>query len=296
MDLNVSTEEIDAIKFYLGDFNFVQDSVYRGGCNAYQTINALLNYGFRNEVDKAKEGKIVELYDVEHFKSYLKLIKLIFEASLKYRNKISTSESNFTSYRVDRFSSFKEFTSHNGIIEGFFSTCKYGFLPQYANTKKDIVLLEIVRDSSVPYLDFQDLLKKYYSKPEEAEILVPFGTKINTITEVALTSAEKNLYRDKDGNPPRGKWIVNLTLGEYKAIDSDLEDSYYSYICNEGVLSRVMKIMKRLSSEEELSNEDIAFYSDWKVKLIAYIDSYAYKLLKIYSFNDKIGSNKKRCL
>ena len=78
MEIHFTKEEIDAIKFYLGDEEIVHKNVYRGGGEAYQTINALLNYGVRNEMDKALEGKVVEIYDVQHLKSYLELIKLVF--------------------------------------------------------------------------------------------------------------------------------------------------------------------------------------------------------------------------
>ena len=60
MGIHFTKEEINAIKFYLGDKEIVNKNVYRGGGKAYQTINALLNYGVRNEMDKALEGKVVE--------------------------------------------------------------------------------------------------------------------------------------------------------------------------------------------------------------------------------------------
>ena len=82
MSNNITDKEIDAIKFYLGDKTIVEQLVYRGGGKAYNTINALLNLGTRNEEDKAKENKTVEIYDVEHLKSYIDLIIDVFSASL----------------------------------------------------------------------------------------------------------------------------------------------------------------------------------------------------------------------
>ena len=127
MGIHFTKEEINAIKFYLGDKEIVNKNVYRGGGKAYQTINALLNYGVRNEMDKALEGKVVEIYDVQHLKSYLELIKLVFGAAVKYRN--ANNSPNNTSYRVDRLSSFEAFVGNKDHkIEGFFSTCKNGLL------------------------------------------------------------------------------------------------------------------------------------------------------------------------
>jgi len=284
MEVHFTKEEIDAIKFYLGDKKIVQDNVYRGGGKAYQTINALLNYGVRNEMDKALEGKVVEIYDVQHLKSYLELIKLVFGAAVKYRN--ATNSPNKTSYRVDRLSSFQEFQSHNGVIEGFFSTCKSGLLPQYANSKRDVVLLEVVRDDFVPYLDFEDILKDFYSKPDEAEILVPFGTRILETKEIDLTDDEKRIYHDSEGKPPRGKWIIYLGQGQYKSLDPVCEQQYFDYITDEQVVSTIIEKMKMLSSKQTLTADEIAFYKDWKEKVIRYINSRACATLKEYDIAD----------
>ena len=286
MSLVITNEELDAIRFYIGDIELAKKNVYRGGDKAYQTINALLNYGYRNEIDKAKEGKIVELYDSDHLKSYLKLIILVFSASLKYRNIIKDKDKYMSSYRVDRASSLDEFINNNNTIEGFFSTCKYGLLPQYAHTKKDIVLLEVIRDSKTPYIDYQDLLGVNYSKPEEAEILIPFGTCISHAKNVPLTNVEKEKYYDLNGNMPRGKWIIKLTEGNYDLLDENIEEEYYNYICNEQVVSKIIKTMKKLTLSKRLNKDEKEFYTEWKKKLIAYINSCSEKLRIKYSINN----------
>ena len=52
----ITTEELNAIKFYLGDSKTVEDKIYLGGEKAYVTINALLNLGTR-KIRKRKKGK-----------------------------------------------------------------------------------------------------------------------------------------------------------------------------------------------------------------------------------------------
>ena len=284
MGNRITYGEIDAIKFYLGDKQIVEDEVYRGGPKAYNTINALLNLGTRNEEDKAKEKKVVEIYDVDHLKSYINLIIDVFSASIKYRDNTQDNISNNTSYRVDRLSSFEAFVGNKDHkIEGFFSTCKNGLLPQYANSKQDIVLLEVVRDQSVPYLDFQELLKDFYSKPEEAEILVPFGTKIEEYYEVPLTSEEMEIYKDKNGNAPRHKYIIKLTQGDYEEVSSGLEEYYYNYLTNDDRLAHIIDSMKLRTSGKELSDYEKEIYFEWKEVFNRFINSRAAKLIKEYS-------------
>lgn len=290
----ITSEEINAIKFYLGDKNIVEQLIYRGGGKAYNTINALLNLGIRNEEDKAKENKVVEIYDVEHLKSYIGLIIDVFSASIKYRDSVNYDERSITSYRVDRLSSFQTFISNkDNKIEGFFSTCKKGLLPQYANTKEDIVLLEVVRDSSVPYLDFEDLLKDYYSKPEEAEILVPFGTKIANYDETTLSEEEKEIYKDRKGAAPKHKYVVKLTKGEYEEIPSELEEYYYNYIINEERLAHIINSMKLLTSGQKLSDNERDIYMKWKEMFNRFINSRIAKLFDEYSMENNTSSIKK---
>ncbi len=289
MNNNITNEEINAIMFYLGDKKIVEQLIYRGGPKAYNTINALLNLGTRNEEDRAKENKIVEIYDAEHLKSYIFLIINIFKASLKYRNSMEYDKSKSTSYRIDRLSSFKTFiTNKDHRIEGFFSTCRNGLLPQYANSKQDIVLLEVVRDPSVPYLDFQDLLDNYYSKPEEAEILIPFGTKIANYYEVALSEEEIELYKDKNGAAPKHKYVVELTQGEYEEIFSELEEYYYNYLTNEDRLSHIINSMRLIFGGKELSACERDIYLEWKEIFNSFINSKIAKLIKEYSKSNDV--------
>ena len=72
--MTLTRHELNCIRFYMGDEKIVNSGYFKGGPKAYNTINALLHDGIWDEVDKLKEGKVIELYDVEHLKSYLDLI------------------------------------------------------------------------------------------------------------------------------------------------------------------------------------------------------------------------------
>lgn len=294
MNNTITIKELNAIKFYLGDKKTVEELIYRGGLKAYNTINALLNLGTRNEEDKAKEKKVIEIYDVEHLKSYIDLIINIFEAAIKYRNSVNYDEYRSTSYRVDRLSSFQTFINNKDHkIEGFFSTCKNRLLPQYANSKQDIVLIEIIRDSSVPYLDFQDLFKFSYSKPEEAEILIPFGTRIAHYEEIKLSELEKKEYKDRNGNPPKHKFIVKLTQGKYEKKSPEMEMYYYNYLTSKEQLTHIINSMKLLSNGEKLSNYEQDNYLKWKEIFNSFINSKAAKIIDEYSIKDNFKKKMK---
>ena len=60
---NLTTYELDCIRFYMGDPEIVNRGDFRGGPKAYNTINAFLHDGIQNEIDKVSEGKMIEIYD-----------------------------------------------------------------------------------------------------------------------------------------------------------------------------------------------------------------------------------------
>ena len=105
----------------------------------------------------------------------------------KYRRYRLENDTASVTFRLDRLSSLQRFEADHHRVSGFFSTCKRGFLPEYAHKKADIVMLETERDSSVPFLDFEDIFADCYAKPEEAEILLTFGMYIYQMTPLPLS-------------------------------------------------------------------------------------------------------------
>ena len=264
---NLTTYELDCIRFYMGDPEIVNRGDFRGGPKAYNTINALLHDGIQNEMDKINEGKKIEIYDAKHLKSYMSLIATIYLAMEKYSR--TNQNTRLITYRVDRFSEIAGLMEQKRI-EGFYSTCKWGFLKEYANTKANIVLLEIVREKNVPYLDFECLFAEYYAKPQEAEILLPFDAGVKSIEKVTLTEEEKKTYRDVNGEEPRGKYRIFL---EEEKVSLDTVD-YKMNTCGiieDEVIGRVQNCLKKLSEHRVLNKEEFQFYTDWKKKLKQYI-------------------------
>ena len=260
----LSQQQLDCIRFYMGDLEIVNQGCFLGGPKAYNTMNALVSKGLHDEVNKIKEGRTIELINVEHVKQYLDMIYEIALAMQVYRTQ-NVSRSLIT-YRIDRKSSV-EALLQSKELEGFYSTCKYGYLEEYAKIKEDVVLFEIHRDQEVPYLDFEQIFAGYYAKPQEAEILLPFGCVVESMEQVALSEDEKCRYVDMHGKPPVAKWRLQIRKPEYKVCTEDL----YSMLVDEKTVLRVQSCLQVLMKKDTLSKEDETFYLAWKEKVSRYL-------------------------
>ena len=261
--MTLTLHELNCIRFYMGDEKIVNSGYFKGGPKAYNTINALLHDGIWDEIDKLKEGKTIEIYDAEHLKSYLDLIINIGIAMHKYLN---CDNHHLITYRIDRLSAIQEIKKRMRI-EGFYSTCKYGYLDDYAHTKADIILLEVVRDNKLPYLDFEELFKDNYAKKEEAEILIPFNTKVERIEELALTESEELRYYDMYHQKPKGKYRLILSSNDY----GDIENVDYNELIKADNIEKLIACIKELEQSHNLSDENKSYYLWYKETLRKYV-------------------------
>lgn len=273
----LNEEELLAIRFYMGDQEVAENGPYEGGAEAYNTINALMHPGLANELDKIKEGRVIMLTGADQLKSYLTLILHIYRAMEKYRQnslKAGGEEkggADDLTFRLDRLSSLQRFEADHHRVAGFFSTCKRGFLPEYALKKADVVMLEVERDSSVPFLDFEDIFEDCYAKPEEAEVLLPFGMIIDRITALTVSEQERRLYRDINGRPPAGKWRLHMTMEPWPEVNEEKLQKLYRAVTEEKTVGRVMNCMDLLTAGEVLTDDEEDFYGTWKKQLQQYI-------------------------
>lgn len=268
----ISEKELLAIRFYMGDMDIVNSGRFQGGPKAYNTINALLHPGTGNEKDKAWEGRVIEIENSDHLKSYIELILDIYTAMEKYRRAHAANPDKTPgTYRIDRASSLIRFEQNHHMVAGFFSTCKWGFIPEYAHTKANIVLLEVWRDETVPFLDFSELFGKAYAKPEEAELLLPFGIELQNMEPLPMTEQELRDYTDINGNPPRGKWRIHLTVGQMPEVPQEILDELYTDITREETVFKIKDCMAKLSDRKSLTLDEEQFYCTWKIQLHQYI-------------------------
>ena len=259
----MTEKELNAILFYMGDQETVDKKIYRGGNKAYNTINALLHKSIQNEIDLFKENRNIEIYDSSHLKSYIELILDIYNAMCK--NKTSHP---LTTYKIDRQSTINSFLE-TYKIEGFFSTCKYGYLEEYARIKKDVILLEIIRDKDVLCLDFEEIFKDKYSKSNEAEILISFDTIIDSIEEIKLTYEEKSKYIDMNGFEPIGKYRLKLSKNPYDCLTYQRVN--IELLTSEETVDRLNKCLLEIKNTYSLNKDDLEFYDNFKEQLHVYL-------------------------
>lgn len=270
-------EELLAIRFYMGDPEVAASGLFKGGPKAYNTINALMHPGSANEKDKAREGRVIMLEDAEHLKSYLELIVDIYRAMEKYRQFQLEQMSNRQSadikqklkptYRMDRLASLQRFVEDGYQVAGFFSTCKWGFLPEYAHGKANIVMLEVERDESVPFLDFEDIFEECYAKPEEAEILLPFGMIIQQMEQLPITEQEAEIFTDINGQPPEGKWLLHMTMNQVPELSEEELQKLYQAVTNEETVQQIIMCMQKLTAKQTLTALEEKIYNTWKMQL-----------------------------
>lgn len=250
--------ELDCIRFYMGDPEIAGNNGFRGGVQAYNTINALLHEGIQNELDKMKDGKPIEILDAQHLETYVSVIASIYLTMEKQSPKYRGTE--LRTYRVDRFSEIAAMQERKRI-EGFCSTCKCGYLKAYASTKTDIVLMEIEREYTMPYLDFEDVFGKGYIKSGESEVLLPFDAKVKKIEERPMMSIEKQCLLDANQQPPKGKFRIFLEAG---TLDIGEITGGENRIYEGDVLEHVQDCLRKMSAAGRLEAEDLQFYTDWK--------------------------------
>lgn len=264
-------EELLAIRFYMGDPEVAASGLFKGGPKAYNTINALMHPGSANEKDKAREGRVIMLEDTEHLKSYLRVIMDIYCAMEKYRQFQSKQAANLRpTYRMDRLASLRRFVEDGHRVAGFFSTCKRGFLPEYAHGKANVVMLEVDWDESVPFLDFEDIFEGCYAKPEEAEILLPFGMVIQQMEALPITEQEAEIFTDINGQPPEGKWHLHMTMDQVEEFSEEELRKLYQAVTDEETVQHIIICMQKLTAKEPLTALEKRIYNTWKMQLQRY--------------------------
>lgn len=264
--MKLTKKELDCIRFYMGDPDVANRGDFLGGVKAYNTINALLHEDIVNEQDKIADGKPIEVLNQNHVKQMIDLIQTIDQAMEK------TTHSNcpLITYRVDRMSEIEAIEKRKRI-EGFYSTCKYGFLKEYANTKQNVVLMEIEREPDVPFLDFEELFQKEYAKKEEAELLLPFDCEVKHLRKLTCTDEENDLYRDLHGNVPCGKY--RLLVGRRCTLQHRENRYSIDELTAEDTVSRIRHFLQEMTKGHAVDEIEKQFYENWKMKLKHFIEN-----------------------
>lgn len=270
----LTQKEIKAIRFYEGDVR-KQDGEsgeleegFWGIPYVYKTMNCLLYDGLENEKERITED--IDKFRPEVFLEIEKIVDIfcdIFRAMYKSLEVFEKSESNrktfLTVYRTERAASVKEMKRLKRTLS-FTSTSKESRPEQFFCHKRGLTLLEILLPPCIPCLDFEKVLGESYYYANQREILLPPFLKIS-LCEGKLTEEEKG-YKDAEGNPPRGKYIVvieGIELQEKGGFWQEEIPELDELVKDKEV---IVGILKKFVKEKELSGNEIKQYNLWKRK------------------------------
>ena len=219
---NVQAYEVTSLCLYAGSGSNKAGFFYQ--ChNAYQTINLLMMDGLEGEQARIcrEQQRPYGLY-IKEWQSTLEVMADIFTAQCKYADHQTPPGVGGELKRVDRRVNL-ELMKAAGRTFAFTSTSAAEFLPEIAQTKSELVLLDVILSERVPFVDFAGLLQKDYVYSNEQEILLPPFLKVESITEVPLSNDERQCFLNAGGEDVP-KYAVRLgKFSMNKPPDDELE-------------------------------------------------------------------------
>lgn len=254
---NLTQKEIRAVKFYIGDCTGYERHPFWGESRAYLVLNSLFFDGIRTEQARAAEGKFLNpelVADPERLEDLLRTLLSAFRKSW--------NTENYITYRVERFSDYQAM-KHAGRTISFTSTSLQYFLKAYQD-RSGIALMRFEIPVCTPCIDMQEFLQDY-AKPEESEILLPPFLNLH-FAEIPVSDDEKKIL-DSEQNPPVCSCVATVRDMKLPENPESLKDPE-----NPGIMAESLrKIYSALNRQEEISQEELEFYTEWKKNLICRI-------------------------
>ena len=268
----LTKEEIDAIRFYQGDVRKRIESVsfsenekeegFWGIPSAYRTMNCLMFDGIDNEKERIAEG--TASLNPEIFLEIDKVVDVFFNIFRAMCKKVKADEKDMsvqTLYRTDRGISVQEMKRQGRTIS-LTSASKENCFKKYFQKKRQLTLLEIVVSSGIPCLDFEEIFGNDYYFMTQKEILLPPFLCAN-FYEGKLTKEEEK-YRDVDGLPPQGKYIVMLEKIVLPEQKRSAQECYAGLQELKKNREKMAGFLENLMKRTELTEQEIKEYCAWK--------------------------------
>ena len=233
-----------ALRYYIGDVSG-SDAFY-GDPKAYVALNALFFAGTAAERSRAAEGKRLNPAVLADINRLTELFAELFSAFRK-----CAAETERHTFRVERWSDYA-LCKAAGATLSLTSTSTAGFLSEYRD-RLGIALMRFTLPQGTPCIDVARALD-FYSKPDEAEILLPPFLALD-IAEVSVSDSEQAIL-DSAGEPPRCSCIV--TAGELLPCTAEAAELPH------GGAEAGQRVFAALNSREEPLREDEELYSQWK--------------------------------
>lgn len=252
--------EVAALCLYAG--NGVGKAGFFYQCrNAYQTFNLLMMDGFSGEeVRVIQEKQRPYGQYIMEWRKTLEVLTDILNAQCKFMlHNRETDSVSYTLSRVDRQVNFDMMCRRKETF-AFTSTSTAGFLPEIAQSKKGLVLLNIVLTRQVPFLDYARLLHQAYTYSDEQEVLLPPFLKVLHISEEPLSQREVARFNSTEG-PAVQKYTV--VLGEFAPGEPDMDEMEVIRYLDANKYAAAATL-DRLRNGEPLHEDEKTAYLSWK--------------------------------
>lgn len=256
----IQEHEVTALCLYAGGGVGMAGFFYQ--CrNAYQTFNLLMMEGLEGEKVRIRQEK------QRPYGCYI----LEWQHTLEIMTDILTAQYKFMEYdrgnttrtyalrRVDRQVNF-DMMCRCGETFAFTSTSKAGYLGELARPKKDLVLLDIVLDGPVPFVDYDRLLGRAYVYADEQEVLLPPFLKVLE-TAKAHPAPEDQAYFSDRGIAVSKKYTVKLgafSPGEPATDEAELVEWLEEH------KQVAATVLEKICGECTLGTDEEKVYLDWK--------------------------------
>ena len=230
MDLNVTDEELEALKYYKED--------------GYKAINQMLVSNSEADIallSDEVENEVVSLkYDRESIIEYINAAKLLYSLILKkyYQN---TKIYNTTFYRGTNLAEIEMLKISPYIDKFLVATLdKDDAETEYASNWNRPASMNLIVLGNLPYIQVSDLLEE--EKYAKDILILPF-TKVKSIEELSERELDKNAKTVKVYN-------VELEKQELDELSREERDGLYRYILDNSVFIR-RKLEECINLEKE---------------------------------------------
>ncbi|MDE6004623.1 MAG: hypothetical protein K2G88_04485 [Oscillospiraceae bacterium] len=249
--MQFTEQEINAVKYYIGDCAGFEQDDFWSDTKAYNVINSLFYSGIATEQARANEGKFLNPAIVSDIERLEKLLTNLLSACKKSK----TTESIQT-YRVERFLDYQAIKQAGKTIS-FTSTSKSYFLKSYQD-RAGIALMRFVIPAGTPCIDMQKFFDNY-AKSEETEVLLPPNLSLQ-IAEVPVSESELTIL-DANHQPP----IISCIATVQNIIKPDIQEIPKLPENSEIIAKNTLTL---LNQHEKIPFLDYKKYSEWKRILI----------------------------
>lgn len=290
----ISENEKRSVCFYQGGVNItLKESEqhlipFYQVTNAYEVMNTLLFPGIKNEqVRISEESRELNPILLDYMPELIKVYCDIYSAMCKYTYCVKNS-TDYYLYRKDRMNTLQFL--EKGSTPCFFSTSFVQEIKPYFHEKAGLILLELEVPTMVEHLSVNDVLGDLSIHPDEEEILLSPFLCLNL--ESMVLSEKEALFKDKNGESPKGKYKIYIKDSSIPArfltyYDNKLCEELKERIMNKEAIENAKMFWKALENGTPLESTMIGKYNCWKENIRNYLKKKFANIKAEIQYNEK---------